>query len=184
MVAEIRRITAEEFEAFALQRANKDKHLEIIAGEIVEVVSNQKASRLAIKIGKLIGIYLDQNPIGRITGADGGYQVGDDRSMPDVGYISKERQPTPSDDTYNPLPPDLAVEVISPSDTMRDVLAKVTSYLAAGTVVWVFFPDVKEAQVHAPGRPVRMLGIEDTLDGGDILPGFMLPLKQLFEEGS
>jgi Uma2 family endonuclease len=184
MVAEIRRLTAEEFEAFALQPANKDKRLELIAGEIIEVVSNQEASWLALRIGYFISSYLDQHPIGYATGADGGYQVGDNRCIPDVGYISKSRQPKRTKVAYNPQPPDLAVEVISPSDTMRDILAKVANYLAAGTVVWVFFYDTTEAQVYVPGQPVRMLSIEDTLDGGDILPGFTLPLKKVFDEGS
>src|SRR4051812_17557120 len=113
MVAEIRRMTAEEFEAFALQPANVNKRLELIAGEIVEVVSNQEASWLALRIGHFISSYLDQHPIGFATGADGGYHVGDDRCIPDVGYISKSRQPKRSKETYNPLPPELAVEVIS-----------------------------------------------------------------------
>jgi Uma2 family endonuclease len=182
MVAEAQRVTAEEFEKLATLPANTDRRLELIGGEIVELVTNQASSRLAMKIGRLIGNYLDEHNIGYLTGADGGYQIGDDRVMPDVGYISKARQPEPNHDTYNPLPPDLAVEVMSPSDTLRDMLTKVTNYLAAGTAVWVFFPDEKEVRVYAPGQPARTYTVKDTLPGGDLLSGFELPLKDLFRD--
>jgi Uma2 family endonuclease len=182
MVAEIIRMSAGEFEAFAVMPANADKRLELIGGEIVELVSNQEAARLTAKIIIEIGIYLKLHDLGYITSPEGGYHVGDDRYMPDAGYISKARQPTPNKDTYNPLAPDLAVEVISPTDATRDVLTKVAKYQTAGTVVWLFFPDAKETHVYVPNQPARILSVDDTLDGSDILPGFTLPLKNLFED--
>jgi Uma2 family endonuclease len=182
MAVEIQRVTADEFEKISGLPENADKRLELINGEIVEVVSNQGSSRLGMKIGSRLQQFLDQHEIGYLTGADGGYHVGADRFIPDAGYISKIRQPIASDDTYNPLAPDLAVEVVSPSDDWKDLLNKVTAYLAAGTIVWVVLPDEKEIRVYAPGASVRKFDIDSTLDGGDLLPGFTLHVKDLFPD--
>jgi len=176
-------MTAKEFEEFAMQPQNRDARLEFIGGEIIQLVSNQKSSRLGGRMLHLISLYLDRNPIGFVTSADGGYHVGNDRYIPDVGFMSKTRQPTASDEAYNSLPPDLAVEVVSPSDETGDILAKVNNYLLVGTVVWVFFPQKTEIGVFVPGQPAKSLGVNDTLDGGAILPGFTAAVRDIFEAG-
>ena len=176
-------ITVEEFERLATQPENADRRLEFVGGEISEVVSNSYSSLVASKINFFIQLHLMQKNLeGYVTGADGGYQVGDERYIPDVAFVSKARQPQPSHETYNPLAPDLAVEVISPSDDLNVLRVKVGNYLAAGTVVWVVRPEAKAVEVYAPGRPVRRLGPDGTLDGGDALPGLTLPVKDLFPE--
>ncbi|MCC7206344.1 MAG: Uma2 family endonuclease, partial [Anaerolineae bacterium] len=115
--------TAEAFEALALSPDNAERRLELIGGEVVDVVSNVYASRLAARILGALVAYLDRNPLGDVTGADGGYCVGDDRYIPDVGYMAKARQPDPPlEAAYNPLPPDLAVEVLSPTDSLPLVM--------------------------------------------------------------
>lgn len=173
--------TAEAFEALALSPANTGRRLELIGGELVDVVSNVHASRLAARILGALVAYLENNPIGDVTGADGGYCVGDDRYIPDVGYIARSRQPDPPlGAAYNPLPPDLAVEVLSPTDSLTAVMDKVVNYLAAGTLVWLVFPEGQEIKVYVPGQPVKSLSSVDTLSGGSLLPGFSLELKKLF----
>lgn len=159
-------MTAEEFEAFSLLPANAGRRLELIGGEVVQLVSNQKSARIAMRLASKIGVNLEHNPIGYATSPEGGYRVGEDRYLPDIGYISKARQPAASDEAYNPLAPDLAVEVVSPSDETGDILAKVNTYLLAGVMVWVVYPAAKEIQIFAPGQPTKKLGIADTLDGG------------------
>lgn len=173
-------MTAEEFEAYSLLPENSERRLELVNGEILEMVSNQKSGRITLRIGQLIMNNLDQNPIGYATSPEGGYRVGNDRYLPDIGYISKARQPVRSEETYNPLAPDLAVEVVSPSDETSDVLTKVNNYQLAGTTVWVVFPKSKEIQVFVPGQLTRKLGIKDTLDGGAVLPGFSAKLEDIF----
>jgi Uma2 family endonuclease len=173
-------VTAQEFEESALLRENADRRLELISGEVVELVSNQKSGRMTMKIGHLIMTYLDHNPIGYVTPLDAGYRVGADRYLPDIGYVSKARQPIPSDESYNPLAPDLAVEVVSPTDETGDILTKVNNYQLAGTTVWVVYPKAREIQVFVPGQPARKLGIDDTLDGGNVLPGFTAKLQDIF----
>ena len=175
-------MTPEQFDAWVLQPEQAEKSYEFIAGEIVEkMVSNQKSAQIGAKLLAFIIFHALQHELGRATGEQGGYMINGDRYMPDIGYMSYARQPIDNDDAYNPLAPDLAVEVISPTDTAREMRVKIVNYLAAGTVVWVVSPDDEQIEIYTPGQPVRMLGIEDTLEGGDILPGFSIPLKTIFQ---
>ncbi|MCZ7541298.1 MAG: Uma2 family endonuclease [Anaerolineae bacterium] len=146
-------------------------------------MSNSYSSLVAARILIKLGAFLEgANVAGYLTGADGGYQVGDERYIPDVAFVVKARQPEPSHETYNPLAPDLAVEVISPSDDLNVLRVKVGNYLAAGTTVWVVRPEAKAVEVYAPGQPVRRVSADGALDGGDVLPGLSLPVKDLFPD--
>jgi Uma2 family endonuclease len=175
-------LTVEEFERFALLPENADKRLEFIGGEMVEVVSNSYSSIVASRINGFLFIYLLANPIGYLTTPDGGYAVGEDRVMPDVGFISKARRETAPRETWIALPPDLAVEVISPSDRPKDIATKITNYLAAGTEVWLVDPDDRTVTAHRPGQPTQTFRSADTLDGGDLLPGFKLVVQDMFPD--
>jgi Uma2 family endonuclease len=98
---------------------------------------------------------------------------------PDVWFVLAERVPSDGipDEGFWPGAPDLAVEVLSPSDRFVDVMRKVQEYLTAGArLVWVSDPKGRSAAVFAPDHPPQLLGGDDTLDGGDLLPGFTLRL--------
>ena len=103
------------------------------------------------------------------------------RRGPDVSFIAAERVASlPRDTVFPRLAPDLAVDVLSPSDTLRRMLAKVAEYLDAGVrLVWVIDPDNERAAVCRPLAGVRELGPEDELDGEDVLPGFRCPLRDV-----
>lgn len=176
-------LTVEDFDQLAERPENADRRLEYIRGEMVEVVSNNYASVVASKINFFVQLFLAEHGIeGYVTGADGGYQVAGERYIPDVAFISKARQSEPCHDASNPLPPDLAVEVLSPSDDLNLLRVKIANYLAAGTVVWLVRPDVRTVEVYAPGQPVQPVGADGTLDGGDIRPGFALAVADIFPE--
>lgn len=180
MVFNTRLMTVDEFEAYVLLPENRERRLEFINGEIIEVVSNNKSSRLGIRIGGRMELFATQHGLGYVTGADGGYKVGSERCIPDAAFISKARQITPSEDAYNPLAPDLAVEVISPSDDRDELRLKIATYLAAGTVVWLVDPDKTQVEVYHPGQPPLVLRTNDVLDGGELLPGFQLAVNDIF----
>lgn len=169
------------FEGFI--RANPDAEYEYIGGKVVEVVSNPLSSKIAANILIEIGVYLRQHDIGHVTGADGGYVVGKGRYIPDVGFIryTKQRELIYTEG-YIPVAPDLAVEVISPANDDSEMAVKVADYLAAGTVVWLVKPAVREVQVFVPGESVLVLKADDTLTGGDVLPGFSLDVKRVFPQ--
>lgn len=175
-------MTAQEFDAYTDLPENADKLFEFIGGEIIEVPSNRYSSKIGGIFFGEIYIYLKQNPIGHLTGEAGGFQVFGERYAPDVGFTRKENQTEVAKSGYDPVPPDLAIEVDFPSTPQsKDRLRiKVGNYLAVGATVWLVFPETQTIEVYAPGQPVQILGIEGTLDGGDVLPGFSLPIKAIF----
>lgn len=182
MVTGTREMTVEEFDRFAALPENMELDLEYIAGEIVDVVTNPKSSQIGVRLARHIDAFVETHALGHVTGADGGYQVAGERYIPDVGYISSTRMPQLDDEAgYITKPPDLAVEVVSPTDSERLLMIKVGNYLADETVVWVVYPSEKTIAVYVPGKPVQVLAEEDTLDGGDVLPGFSLPMIQVFK---
>ncbi len=181
MTAPAKRYTAEAFDAFVVQPENEEKLFEFIGGEIVEVPSNPYSSEIASEISFFIKLFLRESGIeGHVTGEQGGYQVGEERYAPDVAYLSTAVQPQLARTGYNPNPPQLAVEVVSPTDSERNLMLKMGNYLAAGTVVWIVYPDEQEVHVYRPGQAVQVLTVKDTLDGGDVLPGFMLAVEKIF----
>ena len=174
--------TVEAFDEWVLLPENIDHEYEFIRGRVYEVVSNPFSSRVAVRISTYLGMYLLHNDIGHLTGADGGYMVMGERYIPDVGFISYARQPElQTVNGYNPLPPDLAVEVLSPSNDDEKLRVKVANYVAAGALVWVVDLDLKRFEVYRSGCAVAMVGVEGALDGEDVLPGFTLPVREIFK---
>jgi Uma2 family endonuclease len=182
MVVATKRYTVEEFDQMVPLPENANRRLEYVGGEVVEVVSNNYASMIAALILAQIVVHVQRHELGYVTGADGGYQVSGERYIPDAAFISKARQPDPSHDAYNPNAPDLAVEVLSPSDDLNLLRVKVANYLAAGTVVWVVRPEPQNIEVYVPGQPVQRLGSDATLGGGEVLPGFEVAVSAVFPE--
>ncbi len=186
MVAEAKHLTVEDFDQFVEAPENADKLLEYIAGEIVEVPSNAYASKISSLILFFIMLFVREHQIeGHVTGEAGGYRVSGERYAPDVAFISAIKQPVLAKHGYNPAPPDLAVEVDFPSsDISRAKLrVKIGNYLAAGTVVWVVNVEPEQfVEVYVPGQPVKIVSLDGTLDGGDVLPGFTLAVKDIFPD--
>jgi Uma2 family endonuclease len=180
MAVQAKRYTVEEFDRFVELPENADKLFEYIGGEIIEVPSNPYTSQIASLISAELVFFLKGKDLGHVTGEAGGYMVSGERYAPDVAFISRARQPKLAERGYNPNPPDLAVEVWSPSNDPADMRIKITNYLAAGTTVWLVDPERSVVEIHAPGQRAQKAGLDDTLDGGDMLPGFTLAVKDIF----
>lgn len=180
MTLQRQHVTAEEFERFTELPENAERLFEFVGGEIVEVPSNPYSSYIASRINRRVAAFVEDNDLGFVTGEAGGYRVFGERYAPDVAFISKARQPELPYEGYNPNPPDLAVEVVSPTDSEKRLSIKIANYLAAGTNVWVVYPVEKEVVVYKPGQPPQI--VTDVLDGGEVLPGFTLALKDVFGE--
>jgi Uma2 family endonuclease len=182
MVAQPSPVPVEEFDRFILRPENRNRIFEYIGGEIVEVPSNPYASNISSRINRRIGNFVEEQDLGFVTGEAGGYWVSGERYAPDVAFISKDRQDELARQGYNPNPPDLAVEVDFPSSiqSQRELRIKIANYLAAGVVVWVVLPEVKQIEVYTPGQPMKLYQGDDILDGGDVLPGFKLMVKEVF----
>ena len=181
MVISERIFTAEEFKQFILLPEHGDTSFELINGRVYPVVSNNRSSRVAGRILTFINLFALEHDAGYVTGADGGYVVSGQHFIPDVAFMSKARQPQPSNETYNSQAPDLAVEVLSPTDDDSNVRLKLADYLNAGTTVWIVDPEAKTVEIYVPNKPSIKLTESDTIDGGNVLAGFQLPVKDIFD---
>ncbi|MBZ0302363.1 MAG: Uma2 family endonuclease [Anaerolineae bacterium] len=176
MVAQPHVMTAEQFDEFLHRPENADRDFEFIAGEIIEVPSNTQSSEIAITIAAYFKMYLIQNQIdGHVTGEAGLYRIGDERYAQDVAF---KRTPTTTEHV-DPNPPELVIEVVSPSDDPRLLSIKISNYLAVGTTVWVAYPADQRVVTHVPGKGATILSADDTLTYAG-LPGFELPVKNIF----
>ncbi|MBC8099767.1 MAG: Uma2 family endonuclease [Armatimonadetes bacterium] len=176
-----KQMTVEAFWDWCDLPENADRLFELYDGEIIEKTPSFEPSEIAITIGAFIKFYLLQNPIGRLSGADGTYKMSDTRSyIPDVAYISKARMPdTPKRGVL--VPPDLAVEVMSPTDSKRQLRLKAERYIELGTqLVWLVFPDTQQVEVYHDANDVLTVGIAGLLEGYAVLPGFTLAVSAIF----
>ena len=185
-----RLITADEL----LVMPHRDEHgndcrLELIRGEL-KVMSPSKplhgiiCARIAAKLGRSV----EEHDLGEVVGAETGFIVErnpDTVLGVDAAFISHERLSTIEDlDKFAPFAPDLAVEVMSPSNTIREMGEKVALYFGAGArAVWVFNPKKRTAAVYNSSSDVRVFSEQETLEGGEVLPGFTLELSKLFSVG-
>lgn len=161
---------------------------ELVAGEIVrEPAPGEEHGWVAGSLLALLGRFVREHRLGRLYAAETGFVVARDPDTvraPDAAFVSAERlATTPRRGPYFEGAPDLAVEVLSPGNAPRAMAAKVRDYLSAGArAVWVVDPGPQTVTVHRPGRVPETLSRRDTLGGGSILPGFELPVRQIFEE--
>lgn len=176
-------VTADEFcETYAGQDFPR---YELVKGELVEVASPGGIhGGIATRIVIALGNYISENNLGRIV-VEGGYLLERDRDTvrgPDVSFIRAERvSPEGLPRAFVSGPPDLAVEVVSPGDTAFEVEAKVHDYLGNGAQrVWVVYVNTRRVVVYSQDGSVRWFREDDTLDDEDLLPGFSLPLRELF----
>ncbi len=182
MVARERLHTAADL--LALSRRD-DVRRELVRGEIREMTpTGDVHAILAAHIARLIGNHVwEKGPEGYVSGADGGFILATDPDTvraPDVAYVSRARLPGPLTGGYFPVAPDLAVEVMSPGDTATEIHEKTLEYLRAGTrLVWVVYPKTRTVVTHTP-EGARTLDESGTLEGGEVLPGFSLPVRQVF----
>jgi Uma2 family endonuclease len=177
-------MTAEEFAVYALLPENADKRLEWHHGKVVELVSSMQPSKISLRMMSVVESFVYDHDLGYTTTTDGGYIVNGAQYIPDGAYVSYTRDPGTANHAYNPITPDLAIEVISPSDRPGDVSGKIVDYMLAGTVVWLVDPEEETVDVFVPGQPHVRLTVDDTLDGGTTLPGFSLPLKRIFRRAA
>lgn len=165
-------------------RANDHLRFELIDGELIETTGPGGVhGGIAIRLGRYLDIFAEENNLGIVTG-ETGYHPPDDRYnllLPDVAFISFGRAPDPFPDKLVPVMPDIAVEIRSPSNTLAEMREKAQRYLRLGsTLVWIILPNDQKVEVHQTQMPVKTLELGDSLSGEDVLPGFELELRRLF----
>jgi Uma2 family endonuclease len=184
-----KRVTVREFESIIDSTENQNRRLELIHGEIVEKMPTEEHGVITLRVGSRILAFVDTNDLGRV-GVEIRHRVPKDHEnsrLPDVSFTRKERLlPLVKKGSVQQMP-DLAVEVKSPDDSEADLLKKADYYLRNGTrLVWLMLPDSKSVQAYTMDEggnlQIQTFGVDDSLEGGDVLPGFILPVKDIFRE--
>jgi Uma2 family endonuclease len=182
MAQETRAITADE-----LFRMPDDGYkYELVAGRLRKITpAGSIHGVVGMRLAVAISVHVDQHQLGVVFAADTGFKLAsspDTVRAPDVSFVSRGRIPTGGiPKAYWPGAPDLAVEVLSPTDVRSEIDEKIDEYLHTGVrLVWFVNPFERRITVHQPGKRPVMLDERDCVDGSDVLPGFNYPLARLF----
>lgn len=177
-----RLITADELLEMELEPGRYD----LIDGELYRMPpAGQEHGDVQANLFLPIGTFVQANSLGRTYSGETGFRLSEDPDVvvaPDVAFVRADRLDLFGRlKGYLPLVPDLAIEVVSPSDYPKLVLQKIEKYMGVGIPLLVIvYPDRRIVQVLGAGRESVELGESDVFDGGDVLPGFRLPVAEIF----
>src|SRR2546423_1711026 len=159
---------------------------ELIEGELRRMSpAGHDHGRIGMELAVPLGHYIKSKRLGKVYLAETGFKLRsnpDTVRAPDIAFIRQERVEQAGSVTgfWNGAP-DLAVEVTSPGDTVTEVEEKVTEWLEAGTrMLWVISPKLKTVTVYRSLTDITILTEKDTLDGGEVVPGFQIPVAEIF----
>ena len=187
MVMERQVISADGFLKILGSQEYSDRIVELVDGEIIELPlpNGQRGEVLAILTVKL-GNYVLERKLGRMAAGDTGFILErnpDGRDTVrgvDLAFISNSKAPAPLPHALLEIAPDLAIEVISPSNTVSDMHRKICQLFAAGTaMIWIVYPETRTVEAHTRAGATTLEGA-DVLSGGDVLPGFEIPVSDIF----
>ena len=171
-----------------LYQMGTDAPYELWEGVLKEVSpSSLKPGVVAARVVGVLINYVDTQSLGYVSTAEAGFILNTNPSTvvaPDVAYVRRDRYPGGLPESgFSPLPPDLAVEVISPSDKRADIAQKQALYAKAGVpLVWWVDPERREVTIYRLGQAPEVIEATGMLDGGDVLPGFTLELRTIFRD--
>lgn len=159
---------------------------ELVKGELITMSpSGSEHGAIVVNVTVLLAQHVKANNLGIVFGAETGFKIAENPDTvlaPDVAFISREHIPESGiPKKYWPGAPDLAVEVLSPGDTTREVEEKVSQWLAAGArLVWAVNPRRKSITVHRAPKDASTFSETDELDGEEVVPGFRCRVSEIF----
>lgn len=175
--------TVEEFEQYYLSPENSNRLFELIDGKVHEKMPTQRHGLIASNVNLALTLYARQYKTGR-PGTEVRHQRPQDTRnsrLPALSFTCN-RNAVVEQGSVSGMP-DLAVEIKSPDDTITEMRETAAYYLANGSrLVWLVYPHYRLVEVYRPDADVEILGEEDTLTGGDVLPGFALPVREVFAD--
>ncbi|MGH2532239.1 MAG: Uma2 family endonuclease [Thermomicrobiales bacterium] len=161
-------------------------HYELVRGEVERMAPpGAEHGEIGGELFWRLGYHVSTNQLGRVYLAETGFRLTsnpDTVRAPDAAFVRTDRLPPKADRKgYLSIPPDQVVEVVSPSDRASKIGEKVADYLAFGVkAVWVIEPRLQTVTIYEADRHPRVLVVGDTLDGGDVVPGFQMAVAELF----
>ncbi len=176
-------LTAEEL----LRLSTKGVRGELIRGMLCETMpTGFEHGKVVMKLGFLLSNFVYPLKLGSLTASDSGVWLEHDPDTvrePDIAYFSTEKMPPEVRVTgYAEAIPDLVVEVVSPSNSLREINDKALMWLSFGVrLVWTVDPDTRTVDVYREGQSVATLAEDDSLDGLDVLPGFTCAVRDVFD---
>ncbi len=180
-LAEPRLLTTDDVDAMG----DATHGYELVEGKLVERSSSMIGAFCSARVATHIGLYLRQNPIGRIVGSESMYRLGVKSPRtgrkPDASVLLLDQLP------YGKIPdttfhgrPTLAFESVSPGDEADEVERKLMEYVAAGVpLIWVLYPQLRTGRAVSTDGSTKFLSESDAFDGGDALPGLSVPLATI-----
>jgi Uma2 family endonuclease len=147
--------------------------------------ASPRSNVISVKVIRRLGDFVESHQLGEVGGSEGGFELTSDPDTvraPDIWFVRAERVPPGGmPDEFFKGAPDIAGEVLSPSDRPGALLKKVGEYLEAGArLVWVLFPKTRTAIVYRADGTVTLVDGDGVIDGEDVLPGFTLRLRDVF----
>ncbi len=173
-----------DVDTFVEMARASDALMELVEGEVIEMSRpGILHGIITMNAARPLSNFVHENNLGFVTAAETGFILDRDpdtvRGL-DVAFVRSDRLRDGIPSAPVPMAPDLAVEVISPGNSASDIHRKILQLLHAGTrLIWIIYPDTQTVDVHTPDG-AKTLTIDSTLDGGDVLPGFSLPVRALF----
>jgi len=164
---------------------DSDVLMELDEGELITMPpAGEEHGLFGSNITRILGDHVKRHNLGRVYIADTGFRLTSTTvRSPDVAFVRKEHLPAGRQVGFVNGPPDLALEVFSPSDSVRQLMRKVKQYFAAGThTVWVVYPERLEVNVLEVSGTDVLLHEEDIIDAPELLPGFAVKVSEFFAE--
>jgi len=177
--------TAKVKDVIALEGRARKRLCELVDGVLVEKAMSSKEAMMALWLGHQLLNYLEKRELGIALGADGMLRLFRKQvRIPDLSFISSNRLPDGQlpDVAIAPIAPNLAVEIISKGNTKGEMERKLRDYFKAGVeIVWIIYPKTQTAEIYTSATKKRRISKGQSLTAPAILPGFAVPLNDLFD---
>jgi Uma2 family endonuclease len=183
MLVETRFITAEEL----AQMPPEEGRMELVRGELLRMPpAGHEHGEIAGNTFALLWTFVKKHSSGKMYTAETGFTLSrnpDTVRAPDAAFVTAERAARQKRrHGFFDGVPDLAVEVVSPGDTAEEVEEKILDYLEAGVrLLWIVNPRTRTVAVYRSLSDIRVLTLDDSLEGYDVLPGFTVPVREIFD---
>ena len=177
-----RPVTADEL----LAMPDDGNRYELVKGELIKMApTGDEHGQVTVELTTPLHLHIKKHNLGRVYAAETGFKIKSDPDTvraPDIAFVRRERvEASGMLQGFRAGAPDLAVEVTSPGDTFSEVEGKVSEWLQAGArMVWVVSPKLHTVTVYRSLTDIVTLTEKDTLDGGDVIPGFAMKIADIF----